>query len=34
MTQSGVDAVGRLAETLLAESERQFAAWFEKIAEA
>lgn len=32
MTKSGADAVNRLGSLLLIESERQFAAWFEKLA--
>jgi hypothetical protein len=31
MTKSGADAIDRLADLLLGESELQFAAWFEQL---
>lgn len=34
MTKSGADALTRLGDHLLAESERQFIAWFEDVAGA
>jgi hypothetical protein len=34
MTKTGADAVKRLADLLLSESESRFAAWYERIADA